>query len=393
MVDCRNVLEALSSYIDGELSVDEEQAIGQHLQKCNSCQQEHMDLKITVAIMHSLGPVEPPPDFRSQLETKLSNIKMNNPSPFSRWFNTSWIAYGGVAAALLIVTISLGAYFNSGPGKHFSTAMDAPNEVMEEALPSQGEGEMRGFASDSRKERETETAEHSVTGPSDDPYLDQDIETDAAGNDGTEEKTNNLKEKHIKKPDGHGQNEGIAVAMLPPEEEEIVQEEGAFFRTMSAPVPPLVEEGPKVLLEIEMTEPEAGLKDIEGIVREYDLEMETIYDEELIDIEIIAPTIRETKITKKISQIGNTINKEELDFSLEENLAALTEDKNQFIQRKNELRALIETGGSPEEEELWQGELDSLEIIIEQREEEIARLEKAGATTIISVKLLQSIED
>lgn len=60
-MDCSDINEKLSAYIDDELSAEERAAVGEHIKTCSRCGLALEELKKTVAHTRNIEEVEPPP--------------------------------------------------------------------------------------------------------------------------------------------------------------------------------------------------------------------------------------------------------------------------------------------------------------------------------------------
>ncbi len=86
-MQCQEVQELLSAYLDGMLDPSERDRADEHLQGCPACRSELDDLKMVVGLVRDLPLVEPPAEFRRGLRYKLEQV----PGPRGR---------GGLLAAL-----------------------------------------------------------------------------------------------------------------------------------------------------------------------------------------------------------------------------------------------------------------------------------------------------
>ncbi len=80
-MNCRQVKENLSAYLDGMLDENEQAEVKKHLEGCSECLKEYEALKKTVAVLSSLEELIPPADFRRKLRKRLeqgSAKKRNN---------------------------------------------------------------------------------------------------------------------------------------------------------------------------------------------------------------------------------------------------------------------------------------------------------------------------
>jgi hypothetical protein len=60
-MDCSDINEKLSAYIDNELSAEERAAVGKHIKTCSRCGPAFEELKKTIAHTRNIEEVEPPP--------------------------------------------------------------------------------------------------------------------------------------------------------------------------------------------------------------------------------------------------------------------------------------------------------------------------------------------
>lgn len=73
-MNCQDVKENLSAYLDEQLDKETAKKVAAHLLACNSCRNEWQDLKETTALLRNLPEVQAPPEFRMELRKKLTSI-------------------------------------------------------------------------------------------------------------------------------------------------------------------------------------------------------------------------------------------------------------------------------------------------------------------------------
>lgn len=73
-MQCNDIREMLSAYIDGVLDEPEMLVVEDHIRICSFCSQELTALRETVKLLNSLGEVRPPEGFRSQVLLRLEAI-------------------------------------------------------------------------------------------------------------------------------------------------------------------------------------------------------------------------------------------------------------------------------------------------------------------------------
>ena len=113
-MDCREVKDSLSAYLDQVLDKLNEEKIKEHLKECQACQEELASLKIAINFLKNGAEVSPPTNFRTNLRTRLEEIKqeekvLTQPKWIKR-FQRHWFKVGAVAAvAILIFAVGLPA--------------------------------------------------------------------------------------------------------------------------------------------------------------------------------------------------------------------------------------------------------------------------------------------
>jgi hypothetical protein len=70
-MDCEEIREHLSAYVDDLLDAENSALVEEHLSSCKACQQELASLKALVGELGSLESVEPPKDFLDQLNERI----------------------------------------------------------------------------------------------------------------------------------------------------------------------------------------------------------------------------------------------------------------------------------------------------------------------------------
>jgi hypothetical protein len=70
-MDCGEIKERLSAYVDDVLDAESRAVVEEHLSTCKDCQQELVSLKALVRELGSLESVEPPKDFLDQLHERI----------------------------------------------------------------------------------------------------------------------------------------------------------------------------------------------------------------------------------------------------------------------------------------------------------------------------------
>jgi len=108
-MNCKEVLDLLSEYIDGELDGREHALLSSHLQECSGCREELEAMKTAVSMVQDLGEVEVPAEVSSALrkiattgeEPQIMQDKKNLKGSSLRYL----VAATAVAAAALIALL------------------------------------------------------------------------------------------------------------------------------------------------------------------------------------------------------------------------------------------------------------------------------------------------
>ncbi len=72
-MDCKNVKEKLSAYIEGDISSEEKMLIDEHLRSCQKCDESLAELRKTVDYVRSLEDIEPPPWLIQKVMAKIKS--------------------------------------------------------------------------------------------------------------------------------------------------------------------------------------------------------------------------------------------------------------------------------------------------------------------------------
>jgi len=108
-MDCDEIKESLSAYVDDVLDAESKAVVEEHLSTCKDCQQELVSLQALVRELGSLESVEPPKDFLDQLHER-----MEARSWFPKILRTLFVPFrvkiplefaGAVAVAILVFSV------------------------------------------------------------------------------------------------------------------------------------------------------------------------------------------------------------------------------------------------------------------------------------------------
>ena len=76
---CRQLLEQVSRYLDGDLSAAQRRTVGQHLRRCPCCQHMADGLKHTVDACHKAGVARLPADVRTRAKARIATLLASGP--------------------------------------------------------------------------------------------------------------------------------------------------------------------------------------------------------------------------------------------------------------------------------------------------------------------------
>lgn len=163
-MNCNELRDNLSLYIDDELSEEEKRLMDEHLKNCPECSKELEEYKKVIRILNELPDEEPPEGYCKRLHAKLLNTasekldakeekeetEISNVTDMSvkRKYNKfRWVKYGGLAAAFALVVLVYGITNNgfrmgtsSNKMDYDMAAEESPAEMpqsapMEPAMP------------------------------------------------------------------------------------------------------------------------------------------------------------------------------------------------------------------------------------------------------------------
>ncbi len=121
-MNCNEVNDYLSLYIDDELSEEEKKSMDEHLKNCPDCSKELEEYRKIIQALRELPDEEPPAGYCKRLNEKLLNIKPDEIdeikeeteiqdaviTPMKRNRISRWVKYGGLAAALVLIVFVYG---------------------------------------------------------------------------------------------------------------------------------------------------------------------------------------------------------------------------------------------------------------------------------------------
>ncbi len=117
-MQCHEVQELLSAYLDGMLDPSEKDRADRHLLRCPACRAELDDLKMVLDLVRDLPTVEPPAQFRRELRNKLNQAAVpgRKAGILPGLARGRWSVF--LAAASFVLAIGLASDWYGIPGKY-----------------------------------------------------------------------------------------------------------------------------------------------------------------------------------------------------------------------------------------------------------------------------------
>jgi hypothetical protein len=400
MIDCEIVQDNLSAYIDDELPADEGRKIYHHLQTCQACNKEYMELKITAAIMRSLNDIDPPPEMKERVIERLRDDTVH--SPVSKIKKIKWYSFGAVAAGLLLLVGSWSLLFDGGLAKFpadsagtqqiaFEAAEAPETDAVQDdlsvqpfslAMPEGDAAPPEAFSAVPEEPLPMDMGEPSgETGVGAQEFRDDlAVESKEAEDEGLigfrrfapEQLPPEAREKSAN-------TEEISIAAIEPEQESTAGRgdsiDASMHRAaMMSTVP--VGEGLQMELRIKTQDLSQTHKAIERIAQVYELKVLTEETAEMISIEVFVPISQQGTVKEELEGLGLVTSEAVSNPDLYRQISALIDDSRELEQQQIELRALINNGGSPENVKVWHSELTK---VIEEVKEITAQLQQLEA--------------
>jgi len=170
-MNCDEIKNLLSLYIDDELDEEERLLVEEHLQKCEECKKELEEYKKIIQALKNIPDEEPPLGYCKRLHEKLliaeipkviTGDKVHKKTMSNKF---RWVKYGGMAAALVLVILVYGmnnsSMRNNSESKNIAYDYDlapqaTPKSAPEEARGEAGYGGNQEFTMASDKEKFTD---------------------------------------------------------------------------------------------------------------------------------------------------------------------------------------------------------------------------------------------
>lgn len=173
-MNCNEIKDLMSSYVDGELSENEKKLVEEHINSCDDCKKEIESYKQLIKIIKDLPEEEPPKGYCKRLHDKLLNevpiTKINKITKIID--NKKWVKYAGVAACLILVISVINSPFlrfgsnakmsqeNSTSSYDMAKTEEAPPYAPTPTMDSGGYG--NGAVADSSIKAEYEATQDSI---------------------------------------------------------------------------------------------------------------------------------------------------------------------------------------------------------------------------------------
>lgn len=106
-MNCKESLELMHKYLDGDLNKQEEFDLRMHLEDCEDCQHHFHELKRTITLIKSAEHFSAPADFTEKVMMKLPTEKKR--ITYKRWFKMHPV----VTAAAIFFILMMGGMFST----------------------------------------------------------------------------------------------------------------------------------------------------------------------------------------------------------------------------------------------------------------------------------------
>jgi len=105
-MDCHNIQEMLSSYIEGVISPEESKLIDEHLSACSKCKEALYDLKKTLEYVQNLEEVEPPEWLTQTVMTRIRSETEPRKGILQKLFYPLYIKLPIEAVAVVLIAVT-----------------------------------------------------------------------------------------------------------------------------------------------------------------------------------------------------------------------------------------------------------------------------------------------
>jgi hypothetical protein len=104
-MECKDIHERLSAYIEKDVSAKQKAAIDKHLKQCTKCRQELADLKRTIGYVKQLDEVEPPRWLAQRVMARVKAEAEEKPGIVQRLFYPLHIKLPLEAIAIIFIAV------------------------------------------------------------------------------------------------------------------------------------------------------------------------------------------------------------------------------------------------------------------------------------------------
>jgi hypothetical protein len=105
-MECSDIQEKLSAYVEGIVSSEEEMLIDEHLKACQQCSRSLADLKKTLEYVQGLEEIEPPPWLTQKVMARVRSEAQQKRGIFQRLFYPLHIKLPIEALAAILIAIT-----------------------------------------------------------------------------------------------------------------------------------------------------------------------------------------------------------------------------------------------------------------------------------------------
>src|SRR5690625_2471288 len=82
---CKNRVQIMHDYLDGQLSRENERELSAHLETCQNCQKHFHELSRTITLVQSFPKIEAPKDFTTKVMQQLPEERKH--MRYHRWLS------------------------------------------------------------------------------------------------------------------------------------------------------------------------------------------------------------------------------------------------------------------------------------------------------------------
>lgn len=146
-MQCQDVVNHLSAYLDGALDPAQREAVRAHLSRCPQCNTELAELRETLRLLKELPELAPPSDFCNQVMAKIDTLTApTKEALYKRWLarinrmaKSSWYRTATVAA-VVIMTLGITSLWEKDGNQMFPNEPVKPPMVATNEEPSKSSG-------------------------------------------------------------------------------------------------------------------------------------------------------------------------------------------------------------------------------------------------------------